>query len=321
MPLRHFLDVWILPSAFSVIPARNNSNSGVHFYPQGATFKAEEAQQRICGGEGTGPSTVGADVGTTPCSSESLSRVTSLAHSGITALLRYSLLQQYPSERIGQLLASSEPESPPLSRCTSLLGESLEEPIEAVPVTLRQEPQPQARGPTSSLFATSLPHPPWIRVPPAAGAPAESGHLPPNARWAGQVPTGTTYSEPVFSKELVEVYLKPDEATEFMNQLDLGGIQTSKHIRRPTFKYGFPFSWQVPWGRNSSHALALQAALQWLRACYPGCIANECRSPENSGCKLNARVLLVLSSRVRQDQREDVQARLFYDIQTSWIVH
>ncbi|KAL8424532.1 hypothetical protein Efla_005638 [Eimeria flavescens] len=180
-----------------------------------------------------------------PLSISSPKRLTSLssfASYSMEALFSHEKMRQSPAERVEHLLRSRSLEEPPRSSDTSSMAcHSLDDQEEVTPIRLQEDPRPEAQA-TSSLFASSLPNPPWLhelynsettrKTPLYArmmeGAPAHG---------SGSIPTEPRVQEAVFGKELVGVYLKPDEDTEFMHHVDLGGYGkiNQKMLKRAFF--------------------------------------------------------------------------------------
>ncbi|KAL8433112.1 hypothetical protein ACSSS7_004135 [Eimeria intestinalis] len=165
----------------------------------------------------------------------------SLASSSMEILLSHAEMRLSPSERLENLLPSQPLQTHPRNHTASLQSGSFDDLEKVVPIQLVREPRHQAQQATSSLFNTSLPNPPWLHELYSSESKkgAMRGAMDENAALGreGTAPAPQQMREAVFGKELVELYLKSDEATEFMRHVDLGGYGkiNEKMLKRAFF--------------------------------------------------------------------------------------
>ncbi|KAL8447785.1 hypothetical protein Emed_004080 [Eimeria media] len=205
-----------------------------------AAFRTEEAQQGAYSDEDSDSWAHNAEA----VSSNTQNRqgtLASLASNSMELLLSHAEMRLSPSERLETLLPSRPPQTYPRNHTASLGSGSFDEQEEVVPIQLVKEPRVQAQQATSSLFNTSLPNPPWLHELYSSDSKkgAMHGRMEETAALGqeGTAPAAQKMRQAVFGKELVELYLKSDEATEFMHHVDLGGYGkiNEKMLKRAFF--------------------------------------------------------------------------------------
>ncbi|KAL8273564.1 hypothetical protein Esti_002491 [Eimeria stiedai] len=224
-------------SLTSNAPSAKNSLQGD---PHEAAFRTEESQQVAFTDDESNSWADDAQV-VSSNARKGQGSLASLASSSMEILLSHAEIRLSPSERLETVLPSQPSQTHPRSHTASLQSGSFDDQEEVVPIQLVEEPRQKAQQATSSLFNTSLPNPPWLHElyssePKKAAMHGRTDENVAVGR-AGTAPTAQKLREAVFGKELIELYLKSDEATEFMHHVDLGGYGkiNKKMLKRAFF--------------------------------------------------------------------------------------